>query len=215
LVAVFAFCLVARADIVYDNSLTYQGAFHAATNEFGDEISLAGTARMVNMFLFEYNGDFTPQGDEQARVRFYVNDGPGIYAKPRTLLFDSGTFPLFTNFNTKIVMVPNVVVPDSFTWSVQFYGMTQRPGDRAGVLWKDPPTVGAQLDAQTVGSYDDFWQNFNGLWSLYQIPDQAGVPHVVANLACRVYAVPEPSILALGLLGGLAWLGRRCWRDRP
>src|SRR5438034_5593579 len=95
------------AEIVYDNSAVGgTNYFPASSNyvEFGDEVNLAGINRIVTEFAFEYFGDFTAQGDEQGRLRFYKNTGPevqpGAFA-PSTLLFDSGFFPVFPDFQAK------------------------------------------------------------------------------------------------------------------
>lgn len=203
---------VSRADVVYDNTTTIstnaQGApfFLALPNEFGDEVELAGSARAVTAFYFEYFGDFTPQGDETARIRFYKNDGPGLYLKPQTVLWDSGNFSITTNYNTRGLLVPRVVVPDRFTWSVQFSGMTMTAGDQAGLVAYNPPTVGALLNGGKIGSYDDFWKNNGGIWSIYNLKSTP-----VANFGARIIAVPEPASVLLGLSGGAAliWAARR------
>ena len=63
-----------------------------------------------------------------------------------------------------------------------------------------PPAVGASLD--------DFWvKNTSGGWSTFLI--DANTP---ANFGARITAVPEPTTMALGLLGGLALLANRIRR---
>lgn len=176
----------ARGSVVYDNSKHYLGRYHAVTNEFGDEISLARTARLVSEFMFEYYGDFIPQGDETVRLRFYVNDGPGKYLKPKTLLYDTGPIPISTNFNSMDLSIPNVQVPDTFTWTVQFGGLSQTTGDEAGLLFYDPPTVGAPLAAGHIGSYYDYWKKVGTFWTLYNFGTNPP-----ANFGARVYANSE------------------------
>jgi hypothetical protein len=207
-----------RLDTVYDNTrfpVLINGvdqAFIARTNEIGDEISLAGSARKVRDFAFEYFSDFKPDGDETMRVRFYANDGPGIFPKPGTLLWDSGFLPVATNrYNRQPLSIPDVLVPDTFTWSISFGGVTQAPGDQMGILLYSPPTIGALLNGGEVGSYDDYWRNTSGIWSFFRI--QSGA--IPANFAARVLAVPEPAPLLLGLLAGVGWLSVRRWRGPP
>src|SRR5207253_2104458 len=104
---------------------------------------------------------FTPNGDELGRVRFYSNTGPiwngnPDYHTPASPPLFEGTFPLAQGYQTAVVTVPNVVVPDDFTWTVQFLGVAQTTTDRAGLLFYGTPTVGA--------SYDDFWENLPTGW---------------------------------------------------
>src|SRR4051812_49303027 len=78
LLAVFCGCLPIYGQlpaIVYEDSTNYSGQFNHSANEYGDEIILAGTARLVTQFQFEYYGSFTPDGNESARLRFYSNTG--------------------------------------------------------------------------------------------------------------------------------------------
>jgi len=218
LLAALAVVLGAKADVVYDNSTTYQGMFLASTNEYGDEISLAGTARMVTAFLFEYFGDFTPQGDEMVRFRMYAQDGDPYpvypkYLEPGSMLYDSGYMPITTNVNTIRLFMTRIQVPNTLTYTVEFAGLSQTPGDRAGLMFYDPPTVGAELPPYqgkpVIGSYADFWQKVGGKWDLFSYPS----PHPPANFGARVMAiVPEPSTVALGALVAAGWLGYRAAR---
>src|SRR6185369_17425450 len=82
----------AFAEIVYDNSSNDKNTRFNGTNEYGDEIVLGGTGRILSEFIFQYYGtNFS--GNDQAELRFYRNDGPlspsGL-AQPGSLLFDSG-----------------------------------------------------------------------------------------------------------------------------
>src|ERR1017187_769762 len=67
---------------IYDNSVNdLHTRFNPGTLQVGDEILLAGTARQLTYFSFEYyglangldTGSFA--GTVQAEVRFYVNNG--------------------------------------------------------------------------------------------------------------------------------------------
>jgi len=184
-VAGLAAVVPARGAVVYDNTTTYLRKYHAITNEFGDEIALSGTARVVTQFRFEYYGGFKAKGTERAQIRFYANNAPGIYSKPGTPLWDSGAFAISTNFRSQSLMVPSVLVPDTFTWTVQFHGLSQTNGDQAGLSLYDPPTVGGQLASGKIGSYDDYWRKSRGIWSFYR---WNGNP--VANFGAQVVAEP-------------------------
>lgn len=188
--------------VVYDNTTTLlaQAWPGAIDVEVGDEITLAGTERIVTEFMFGYFGDFTAEGDERARIRFYANDGTG--GAPNTVLYDSGSVGISTGSNLEYTLGGlSVAVPDTFTWTVKFEGLTQVDGDKAGFYFYDPPTVGSSLDY--------FWsRNVTvGTWN------QGDFGSLVDNLKARVTAtsVPEPATLLL-LGSGLA--GVAVWRKR-
>ncbi|NGO40237.1 hypothetical protein G4L39_12655 [Limisphaera ngatamarikiensis] len=211
------FVAVAAAQtLVYDNSSNDQLVrFNPGTVEVGDEIILAsGPERMISLFQFQYWGE-NFSGDEQIRVRFYANDAfyasHGTFIAPGTILYDSGWFPIVATPRQTILLdyatllAGNsgnpVIVPDSFTWSVQFLNVDSGAGERAGLDVYSPPTVG--------NNYTSYWENdpLNG-WLLKT--NQWGIP---MDFGAKVYAVvPEPSVLALGLGGGLLFVllrGRR------
>ena len=204
-VAILCVNFSVRAEVVYANSTNDLNArFDPGLVEVGDEIVLAGGARTMTDFNFQYWG-LNFSGNEFARVRFYANDGaasPAGPLMPNSLLFDSGFFFILPtpravlDFNSAALSSGNVVdltvpIPNSFTWSVQFSGITA--GEAAGVDLYNPPTIG--------GNYDDYWDN-NGGWQ-YRYRGTNAFP---ISFGARVTAVPEPSVLALGLLGGLAVL---------
>lgn len=206
-VTVLAGCIAlqtARADLVFDNSTNdLLLNFNPGANEVGDEILLQGQARYVSSFIFQYYGD-NFSGDELARVRFYVNDGPPSSGVPRpgTILYDSGPFSIPATPRSTIILDaltlaagnlwnPGqlVLVPDSFTWSVQFYNVTG--SEEAGVSLYNPPTVG--------WDYNSYWDNdpLSG-WLL-----KTNTWSIPMNFAARVEAVPEPNAVVLGLGGAL------------
>jgi hypothetical protein len=197
---------LSAAEIVYDNSVN-DLAFNLdpGAQEIGDEIVLDGTARWLSEFSFEYWGDNTLSetefaGPVEARIRFYLNDGPALPGvddalTPGTVFFDSGTFAIdpteratltFTDFVTDVAVPLAVDLPDAFTWSVEFTGLGVT--DTAGVTIYSPPAVGS--------SFDDYWVNTSGTWTL-----QTNV--VAIDFAARFSAVPEPTALALAICGGM------------
>jgi hypothetical protein len=160
---------------VYDNSvndLLYR--FDPGLLEVGNEIILAGTARYASVFSFEFWGFSTAgyvfEGDVQARVRFYKNDGPlcqSGYASPGTVMFDSGNFPIpatpagratliFDEFQMESAVALRVPLPNTFTWTVQFSGLTTN--DSAGVDLYAPPVIG--------NTYNDYWEQETNRWAL-------------------------------------------------
>jgi hypothetical protein len=178
--------LAGRADLVYDNSTNYQTNYFSSLDEFGDEINLAGTARIVTNFTFEYVGNFAGQGDETVRLRFYANDGPDAVADPQifapapgTVLFESLAFAVFPGLNTVPLTGLAVAVPKIFTWTVQFSGLTGATNDQAGLPVYHPPTTGF--------SFKDFWLKSGPSWDLQAYPNL----DPPASFAARVYAT-EP-----------------------
>ncbi len=203
----------AGAEIVYNNSTNYVMRFDPGLAEVGDEIILDGTARTVTTFVFEYWG--VNLSGATAQLRFYANDGTNAPAGldifvPETLLFESDPFAISDTTGATLVfdeteLGGGVVVPDSFTWSVQFFGTDDGVGESAGVNIYSPPTVG--------GNYLEYWDNAGSFdWQYRTITvDGTNVP---ASFGALVEAVPEPSACLLGLLSGLAILGWNQWSRR-
>ncbi len=216
--------LAADGTVVYDSTSNRSDTWVSnisPTNrrqiEIGDEISLAGSARMVTSFVFEYFGDIAPGTSPGANavVRFYANDG-GLHVPssgpaapmPQTLLWESAPFQVLGNkeFREVTLSVPNIVVPDKITWSIQFNGLTG--ASQAGLTISDPVTVGAVLPTSNgtflLGSYSDYWGKTDPLrsdsWALFVIPPNR------ANFHAKLTAVPEPGAVALFAAGGVTVL---------
>ena len=112
--------------------------------ELGDQITLAGTERLVTEFLFGYAGNFIQDGDESAVIRFYANDGPG--GEPGSLLFVSRTIGLIPSaLSGRDVTLTglSVLVPTTFTWTIDVTGLLQSGLDQAGPTYANPPTIGS------------------------------------------------------------------------
>jgi hypothetical protein len=178
------------AEIVYDNSADYSGFDYESTNEFGDEVILGGTARVVTEIQLEYYAQYTPQGDEIGRVRFYSNTGPAWmgnpdYPTPASPPLYEQTFQLTNGYQVAVISVPDVVVPNSFTWTVQFLGISQTStNDRAGLLF-----YGAADGAPAIGqSFNDFWERLPSGWAPLFRED---VPK--NNFGARILAVASAS----------------------
>jgi len=210
--------------LVYDNTSNVRtNLVYKFSREYGDEVFLANGYRTISQFAFQYFGDFNPTNrlDASAKVRFYVNDGPdgipgaSVALMPGKLLWESDPFPLLTGYNIVTLGIPFVDVPDSFTWTVQFSGVTGANRDAAGLVLADPPTVGLPLANGRFGSYWDAWIRDDPTrvdsWSLINFGIQPADPK--ANFYAQIYAVPEPSTWALLLGGGMA-LALASWRRR-
>lgn len=190
------------ASIAYDNSATTLNQFFTSTNEFGDQIKLAGNPleRNIIQFRFEYYLAHGASGDERGQFRLYANNGPN--GSPGTLLFESDPFTVRSGYGSVTIGDPNtldlnVYAPmDQLTWTVQFTGITGN--EIAGLTLYDPPTVGS--------SFNDYWEKVGGT---FVTKTSTGPDAAVANFGATVTAVPEPSTVALGLLGAVALLIRR------
>ncbi len=184
-----------------------QARFNPGGLEVGDEIGLAGTARYLTNFSFEYwgtNGTGDPYfaGNVEARIRFYRNDGPPFngYAAPGSVLYDSGWFPVpGPTPRSTLVFVAGSDFPaeglflpvSELTWSVQFQGMA--PSDSLGVDLFSPPALGYD--------FTDYWQKDEG-WSLK-------TNLVSMDFAARMEAseAPRPGpTLQIAAAGGQLWI---------
>ena len=175
--------------------------------EYGDEIVLDNGGRGFNAltkFVLEYWNNFTPRSDRTVTLRIYAMDGapsPGSYGNPTpgTLLYESTQ--LLDPSGTLVFDLTNngqpLYAPDDIAWTVQFQGpLTEY---QTGLWIADEVQIGS--------SYSDFWiYDPQQGWSLYQFAN--GQP---ANFAATVLAVPEPSTIALFLIGfgGIAWIARK------
>lgn len=215
--------LVARSEVVFDNTPNLVNAtpqFYTS-QEYGDELFLAGTARDVTEFQFAYYGNFGATPGVSYSVRFYANDGtdavPGAATalRPRSLLWDSGPQDLSNGVNKVTLTVPNVRVPDHFTWSISFKGIDGTPGKQASLMLANPATIGGvlagtQAQPTLIGSYDDFWKKDDAddanSWMLYMFGYGPDEPK--GNFFTRVTAVsvaPQLTILPAGNQVILSW----------
>jgi hypothetical protein len=189
----FAFSLLsaraAFADIVYDNSNSYSGFDYESPNEYGDQVILAGTARSVTEIQIEYYASFIPHGNEVARVRFYANTGPFWQGNtdaptPAAVPLYEETFTPIQGYQNVVITVPNVVVPDTFTWTIQFLNIAQDTNNIAGLLFYGVPTVGQ--------SFDDFWELTTDGWVLAA---QTDVPKNNFGVQISAVAAPTPKTI--------------------
>ena len=220
-------CLIAgtgRAEVVYDDlTLNLASHFNPLLSEVGDQVVLAGTGRTVTNFNLQYWG-LNFSGDEQFRIHFYANDGAPYPTDPTRLmpasiLFDSGWFAIagtsgsILSFDSTHLTAGNVVnllnaVPDTFTLSVQFLNVDAGAGESAGVFLNDSPTIGANVD---YAAYQVLVPNGDG----YYHWETRSYPLVGGSFGAEIEATPEPSVLALNLLGGVSlFLMRNRWKRR-
>jgi hypothetical protein len=142
--AVCAAASGAAADIVYDNTTNFVsvGFSTAPGFESGSVVTLAGSQRTVTEFEFAYRGPgFDTDGDETARIRFRLNDGPA--GQPGTIIYDSGQIAIVPAFDETVSLTNlSVAVPDTFTWTVEYGGISGIDQDRVLNLVHSPATIG-------------------------------------------------------------------------
>lgn len=187
----------AGAAVVYDNTTVanLKSSAFSTSQEYGDEIKLAGTERFVTQFVVGYFGDFPEGTSAWGTFRIYANDGsdaltgPQVAMRPKTLIWESAPFSLSPN-NQEAVFTPNVTVPETFTWTVKFEGLSFGSGSSAALSVVTPVTVGGALSGGRIGSYNDFWLKTGDTsesWSL-NLLSGGSIP---ANFYAKVTAVPE------------------------
>jgi hypothetical protein len=139
--------------VVYDNTTEAlgPGIETGPPQEIGNEVTLAGTARTITEFRFNYDGGPTVRGT----VRFYANDGHA--GAPKTLLFDSGPFTVETGQDhEKTLSGLHVQVPDTFTWMLSY--TSSREDDSLGLYAFGPPSVGTCKHMWLHGG-TDWWKD--------------------------------------------------------
>lgn len=215
---------LAQSQVVFDNSanLINKTPEIPPTQEYGDEIFLAGRARLVTEFDFAYFASVGTTVGVSYAVRFYVNDGtdalPGAATalRPKSLLWDSGLQDINNGVNKVALSVPSVLVPDHFTWTITFQGLNGTPGKQAALVLADPATVGAVLAPATatepalIGSYDDFWKKEVAAdadsWTLYTLGSAPTDPK--GNFFAVVKALPYDPPVQITRVGSdvvLSW----------
>ena len=160
---------------LYDNTanLLNKTFFPGNGIEFGDEIFLSGSNRVVTDFSFlTYLGGPT-NGTERVELFLRSNGGPS--GEPDSLLYRSGEIGLELGWVTISLGQLQVTVPGHFTWSVVLNGIGSLA--HAGLGLADPPGVGE--------SFGDFWaKQSDGSWGTY-IVDGGATP---GNFAASVVA---------------------------
>lgn len=140
----------AAAATVYDNTTTYANtentllaAGEVESRQHGNEVTLAGTERAVTSITTVIRIYGAGVATFDIRFRFYRNDGPD--GQPGTLLWESALIHRLIDSGAPFQYtfdVPSVLVPDTFTWTVQ---ISNRQGNmaRMGPSEYNPPTVGS------------------------------------------------------------------------
>ncbi|MCC7373913.1 MAG: hypothetical protein IT581_04600 [Verrucomicrobiales bacterium] len=185
----------ARAELIYDNSKNDLNLFLSRTEEFGDEIDFAGTARVVTSMAFQVFGENALPVNAQARFRLYRANGPLPPAPepqvppPGDLLFQSADVDLQPGVQAVRIVDLAIPVPNRVMWTVEFLNIGSQPGQRAGLQVYHPPVVGR--------SFKDYWVKEPTRWRLYLL--DAGKS---ASFAARFEALPDPPVTLTAATGG-------------
>ena len=197
-VSAIALCAtVASAQVVaYDNTTSSLDLFHGEPNGtwFGDEITLAAAGN-ITAFSFETVAS-SDIADGTVNLRIYDQLGAG--GSPGAVLYESGAFAISYSAGSNGRQTHEITGLDidvsgssSITWAVSF----STSAGSGNLALYDSPSVGS--------SFNDFWTSADGTtWITETFP--GGTP--VANFGAQVI-VPEPTTIALGVIGGLALVG--------
>lgn len=209
-----------NVEIIYDNTASGTDSVPkfppTPSNEKGNEIVLCEGSRNVFRFLLFYYGDFVAEGDETCTLRFYANDGEAFhpdapqFLQPGTLLYESDPTPIEPGDSQAILFTDiNVEVPDRFTWTAEFDGLSGLSGDLASLIFYDVPMgwdspdryvwenpADAKLNIETYktavgGSMGYYWEKSGDQWN-YTIGRSGPV-----NFAAGIHAHPEDSVRIL------------------
>ena len=195
------------SEIVFENTSGMTTDYYMFGRQYGDDINLAGSGRIVTQFTFLYFGNIPTNliSAGEWRIRFYKNDGALEYTnilstqKPKSLIWESGVYPVQPGYQKTTLAVPQVTVPDRFTWTVEFFNLPQDSNNGAGLVLANPPTIGAKLPGNTspvIGSYSDFWMleeaDIEDSWSLHLFSSDPAVGPQ-GNFFAQVVTVANPN----------------------
>jgi hypothetical protein len=207
----------ASADAIFNNATNdIKVRFNPGTFEVGDQVVLAGNARYLTNFAFEYWGTNATaagnpafSGSVEARVRFYKNDGAAFngYAAPGTCFYTSAWFSVSPTARNVFIFRPGVDFPASglylpaseMTWTVQFRGMGAT--DQVGVDFYTPAVVG--LD------HPDYWQRSGDRapWALMTNSVPTDFAAIMEATLVPEHAIPFVAISTATRNAVLSWPG--------
>lgn len=196
----------AASTLIYDNSdSSFTGAFSVTSLWLGDEVRLPpGESRIINLLEVGVNSQGIPATTD-IQARLYSNDGIG--GAPGTLLWESDlqVDVSLSGGNDLIGFdVPNITVPDIFTWVVQ---TSDSSPVEAGLPIFGSPSIGMSPDFGWFGSGTP-----GSLWAMLDATSNPqGVP---VQFLARVHAVAVPAPLPLFGVSAAFACSRRLRRRR-
>jgi len=177
--------------------------------EFGDEVVLPTAGYVFTGLTFDY---IAVSGGGTATLNIYDNAGGTVIqgsARPNTLLATFFNIPINEGENTATISYSGgaLILPERFTYTISFNG-----NSTAGLaVGGSTSTVGSPHE--NVGSSgSDYWQRTGtgaDDWALNGISGNYG------NFKVTVTAnVPEPTTVALGVVGAAVLVGASLRRRR-
>jgi hypothetical protein len=196
--------------VVYSDTSTYEGANFNFDNGLsgsasaGQEVVLPGALGFDEIGQFQVQIDFTGTGTPTGSVDvgFYAPTGTAYNGYPgpaATALWDAGATALtaFTTGGgeTLTYTVPSITVPKDFIWVVTFSGLTST--EVGGLSIYGTASVGE--------NYHSAWVNTGSGYVLQEAT--GGEPAL--EFGSTLTNIPEPSTIALGVMGACGFLARR------
>jgi hypothetical protein len=177
--------------------------------EFGDEILLPSAGYIYTGIKLDY---FAAAAGGTINVNIYDNAGGSMVngvARPNTLLYSGQNIPILAGNQTVTVNYGGgqVVLPQRFTYTVSFNGNTG-----AGLLIGGSTSTAGSPHENIGFSAADYWQRTGtgaDDWSLNQVTGSYGNFSVVVTAN-----VPEPTTVALGVVGAAVLVGASLRRRR-
>lgn len=167
--------------VVFANSVNTLGFLVNGNGaQWGDGCTLAGTDRMVTCIILPIHSLAGGSATCDVTVRFYEGGDSPAAKPPGAMLWQSETFTRFAispGLNQYLFEVPDIVVPDSMTWTLEtsFCDTEEQIGSR----FISPPTTG------TSQSY--LWNRQHN-WEA--VTFDIGGPN--SDLGAIITAVPAP-----------------------
>lgn len=186
------------------NGTGFVGSATHAGREYGDEIVNPSAGYIFNSAAISY---YASAAGGTMTFSIYDLTGPTIdgVASPGTLLFQStGTSILAGNNEATITYGAGFALPARYAYTVSFNGTPI--GSDSGLL------VGGTTDPSSIGaSGADFWLRTGpgaNDWALNQVTGSYG------NFKVSITGVPEPTTVALGVVGAAVLAGAALRRNR-
>ncbi len=192
---VFTVCLLSyfsfsevQARVVYENVNSGRPGL-VADNPCGDEVTLAGENRIIISILIGVAQVGGVEGEASFQLTLYKNDGTdGV---PNTILWESPwheDYPIDEDESHVNFQVPNIVVPDTFTWTL---GIKDSSPLSTCYLFGDEPSVGS------CKPY--YWYHHKETNTWHKTYPSAGLS---VNFACYIVALQRESIILPGDFDG-------------
>ena len=135
-------------ETIYDSTRGWSGGYGLTALEEGDEVQAAGSERLVTRLTIGVYRQFQP-GVASFQARLYANDGTS--GQPKTMLWQSAVLAgvqLSGDVQFIPFDVPQVLVPDTFTWTLQV--LQNSPGNGVALVDTSSPSYRGQPELRLV-----------------------------------------------------------------